>query len=347
MRALLQIRMPPDDSASWGPPRMADTATPPRTRSRIPPPRPFNGSGPPGRGRRWSQEPHHRRRRALAVLAILLLTVIVVLVAGSGGGGSAPAPVHGGGLLTRIQTLAGNGPTSFAAVETAAENAAINRTLAYTPYVRVAGSQHRELALTFDDGPGPYTEQVVSILTQMSVPATFFEVGLGERYFSAGTRDIVDHRFAIGDHTYSHAPMSQLSPSDQRAQLLGGARAIGRYGAPFPRLFRPPYGLWNGETIALLRSYRMLMILWTVDTSDYRLPGTDSIINTVVSGAQPGAIFLLHDAGGNRAETVAALPKIIESLRARGYKFVTVPKLLLDNPPPANQQISSVSGSGG
>jgi peptidoglycan/xylan/chitin deacetylase (PgdA/CDA1 family) len=91
----------------------------------------------------------------------------------------------------------------------------------------------------------------------------------------------------------------------------------------------------------------MLMVLWTVDTEDWRLPGSDSIINTVVGGAKPGVIFLMHDAGGNRAETIAALPKIITDLRARGYKLVTVPKLILDNPPPANQDISSLNGAGG
>ncbi len=67
------------------------------------------------------------------------------------------------------------------------------------------------------------------------------------------------------------------------------------------------------------------MVLWTVDTEDWRLPGSDSIVNAVVGGAKPGAIFLMHDAGGDRAETIAALPKIITDLRARGYKLVTVP----------------------
>jgi peptidoglycan/xylan/chitin deacetylase (PgdA/CDA1 family) len=283
----------------------------------------------------------------LAALAILLLFVMVLIVAGSGGGGLHPVPVRSAGLFGRIQTLAGTGPTSFAGVETASENAAIDRTLAYTPVIRVAGSQHREIALTFDDGPGPYTQQLVSVLNQLNVPATFFEVGAGERYFSAGTRDIVVRGYALGDHTWSHAPMSQLSPADQRSQLVREAREITGFGAPYPRLFRPPYGLWNKDTLALLKQYRMLMVLWTVDTSDYRLPGIDSIINTVVGGAKPGAIFLMHDAGGNRAETVAALPKIIADLRARGYTFVTAPKLILDNPPPANQEISSISGSGG
>ena len=73
--------------------------------------------------------------------------------------------------------------------------------------------------------------------------------------------------------------MSKLSPAKQRAQLLEQASAIERYGAPFPRLFRPPYGLWNATTLALLHQYRMLMVLWTVDTNDYRRPGVHAIVD--------------------------------------------------------------------
>jgi len=86
------------------------------------------------------------------------------------------------------------------------------------------------------------------------------------------------------------------------------------------------------------------MVLWTVDTNDYQLPGVAAIVHSAVSGAQPGAIILMHDAGGNRTETVEALPLIISALRAKGYKLVTVPKLLLDNPAPRNQDISGLSG---
>ena len=122
---------------------------------------------------------------------------------------------------------------------------------------------------------------------------------------------------------------------------------IQHYGAPFPRLFRPPYGLWDSTTLALLHRYRMLMVLWTIDTGDYRRPGVQAIVDAAVSGVKPGAIILLHDAGGERSQTVAALPKIITELRGRGYRFATVPQLLVDNPPPRNQQIYSVRGSGG
>jgi peptidoglycan/xylan/chitin deacetylase (PgdA/CDA1 family) len=171
------------------------------------------------------------------------------------------------------------------------------------------------------------------------VPATFFAVGVLERYFHASTQAEVAADFPIGDHTQAHAPMSRLSVADQRRQLLQDISSIGQYGAPFPRLFRPPYGTWNAATLKLLRSYRMLMVLWTIDSADYKRLGVSEIVRTVVSKAQPGAIVLLHDAGGQREDTVLALPLIISALRARGYRLVTVPQLLLDNPAPVDQDL--------
>jgi len=290
--------------------------------------------------------PHHRRRRLIALGLAAAIALILGAVVGSGGGtakehGIAPAPL---GYFTRLRALAGSGTGSLGAAEQTAEDAAINRTLAYTPYVRIAGSQHREIALTFDDGPGPYTPQILAILKREKVPGTFFEIGVLETYFHASTSEIVARGYPIGDHTETHPPMSELSPAQQQSELLEQTSKIGDYGAPFPRLFRPPYGLWNSATLKLLKKYRMLMVLWTVDTNDYQLPGVAAIVHSAVSGAQPGAIILMHDAGGNRTETVEALPLIISALRAKGYKLVTVPKLLLDNPAPRNQDISGLSG---
>jgi peptidoglycan-N-acetylglucosamine deacetylase len=294
--------------------------------------------------------PHHRRRRWLAVAALVALVITAVVLIGGGGGGvhsSGVASPSREGFFDWIRELAGSAALAPAARETAAENAAINRTLAYTPYVRIAGSQHREIALTFDDGPGPYTPQVLSILERHGVPATFFEVGVLERYFYGSTSAIVADGDAIGDHTEGHAAMSRLSRAGQSRQLLADAAAIERRGARFPRLFRPPYGMWNRTTLALLHRYRMLMVLWTVDTGDYRRPGVKAIVRAALAGARPGAIILLHDAGGNRAQTVNALPRIIAGLRRRGYRLVTVPRLLLDNPAPRVQNIAAVIGTGG
>jgi peptidoglycan/xylan/chitin deacetylase (PgdA/CDA1 family) len=141
--------------------------------------------------------------------------------------------------------------------------------------------------------------------------------------------------------------MSHLSPGDQQSQLNEQIAATQRYGAPYPRMFRPPYGLWDDATLSILRKMRMLMVLWTVDTNDYQEPGVDAIVRAAVTGARPGAIILMHDAGGNRSETLAALPIIIRQLEARGYKLVTVPQLVKDNPPPSDQQVSGLQGSGG
>ena len=293
----------------------------------------------------------HRRRRAVALAVVAVVSLLVGALVGvasrAGVAVGHAQPVTTSRYFARIKSLAGKGAASFAAGEARAEKAALNRTLAYTPYVRIAGAQHREVALTFDDGPGPYTPDIVRQLERLHAPATFFEVGVEERYFHAATAAIVARGYPIGDHTELHAAMSWLSRRDQRSELLQETKAIGAYGAPFPHIFRPPYGLWNATTLSLLRKYRMLMVLWSVDTSDYLKPGVGVIVQRALQGARPGAIILLHDAGGNRTETVAALPRIVRDLRARGYRLVTVPRLLLDNPAPHDQNVAALQGAGG
>ena len=296
--------------------------------------------------------PHHRRRRAIAGLlaaaAVALLAGLVVGAASSGSGAPVPKQaVLSNGYFRRIRTLASGGAGSFVVDEQGAENQAVTHTLSYTPFVRAAGTQHKEVALTFDDGPGPYTPDVLRVLVREHVPATFFEVGIEERYFHAATAEIVARGYPIGDHTESHSPMSQLKRKAQLAQLIEDSAAIGNYGAPFPRLFRPPYGMWNHTTLSLLRKYNMLMVLWSVDTDDYERPGANVIVQRALAGLEPGAIILLHDAGGDRSETVAALPRIIKAVRNRGYKLVTVPRLLLDNPAPKDQDVAGLVGAGG
>jgi peptidoglycan/xylan/chitin deacetylase (PgdA/CDA1 family) len=286
---------------------------------------------------------------------VLVAAAAAALVAGLAVGAATSgsrAPVRretvvSNGYFRRIKTLASGGAGSFVVDEQRAENQAITHTLSYTPFVRAAGAQHKEVALTFDDGPGPYTPDILRILVREHVPATFFEVGIEERYFHVATADIVARGYPIGDHTESHAPMSQLKRKAQLAQLIQDSSAVGNYGAPFPRMFRPPYGLWNHTTLALLRKYKMLMVLWSVDTDDYERPGVNVILNRTLAGLEPGAIILLHDAGGDRSQTVAALPLIIKALRKRGYKLVTVPRLLLDNPAPKDQDVAGLVGAGG
>jgi peptidoglycan/xylan/chitin deacetylase (PgdA/CDA1 family) len=141
----------------------------------------------------------------------------------------------------------------------------------------------------------------------------------------------------VADHTETHPFMSLLSPEAQRRQILDAAYAIHSAGAPYPTLWRPPYGAFNQETLGILHELRMVVVLWSVDTADYALPGAWRIERTALGGVRPGAIILMHDGGGNRSQTVAALPRVIVSLRRRGFRLVTVSQLLADDPPPHDQ----------
>ncbi len=210
--------------------------------------------------------------------------------------------------------------------------------VAALPYVAVAGRRGRELALTFDDGPGPYTLDVVRALHRMRAPATFFQVGATEHYFTvAEAAELRDPLFVIGDHTQRHRRLDRLSRPDQRAEIDDQAAVLRAEGVPQPTLFRPPYGAYDAATLALLHERGMTMVMWSVDSQDYLRPGVDAIVANVLNAAKPGAIVLLHDAGGDRSQTIDALPRIVAGLRERGYRLVTVPRLLRDAPPPLKQ----------
>jgi peptidoglycan/xylan/chitin deacetylase (PgdA/CDA1 family) len=237
---------------------------------------------------------------------------------------------------------AGNGahPSARHAIRRRHSDArAIDRVLRYTAFIAAGTPRRRVIALTFDDGPSPYTPEIVRILVRWYVPATFFVVGQQLRYFSAGVRDELRHGFEVGDHTENHAWLVRLGAAQQRAQVGAVAGQLQRLGGPAPRLFRPPYGVWNSTTLATLRRLHMLMVLWSIDPGDWRRPGTKAIVSDVLSHSKPGAIVILHDGGGDRNETAAALPAIIRGLRRRGYTLVSVPRLLALDPPGRRQRI--------
>jgi len=193
------------------------------------------------------------------------------------------------------------------------------------------------VALTFDDGPGPLTPRILSILQRTRTPATFFVVGRNVRAEPRMVAAEAHAGFVVGDHTETHPLLSQLSPAAQDAEITRAAEDIRRAGAPYPTLFRPPYGSFNRATIAALHARGLLMVLWSADTKDFSRPGVKQIAYTAISGGQPGAVILMHDGGADRSETAAALPRIITRLRERGYRLVTIPQLLADDPPPHGQ----------
>ncbi|HMI80257.1 MAG TPA: polysaccharide deacetylase family protein [Solirubrobacterales bacterium] len=180
----------------------------------------------------------------------------------------------------------------------------------------------RVIALTFDDGPSEYTDDFLAILREKDVHATFFEIGQEMPGREETMRQILAEGNEIGDHTMNHVEYPGYS------QIAGAAARIRAYTHFRPCLFRPPGGGVDSGVIATAGSLGMRTVNWDVDPRDWSNPGTGAIYANVVSHAQNGSIVVMHDGGGPRGETLAALPRIIDALRARGFRFATVSELL-------------------
>jgi peptidoglycan/xylan/chitin deacetylase (PgdA/CDA1 family) len=286
----------------------------------------------------------YRRRRAIAGIVLLAAIALLITALNSGGGGHRQAASASDDASHRAAAVSLT-PAEREAQLKAAEEKAVDNVLSYTPAVTSGAGKGHELALTFDDGPGPYTQQLVTELNRLHVRATFFAIGEEERYFSEGTKLELRSGDVVGDHTETHPMMASLSAHEQREELVEQIARIELLGGPRPRLFRPPYGSFDATTFHLLHQLHLLMVLWSTDTSDYTLPGVGAIVQSALAGAHPGAIILMHDAGGDRSETIAALPAIVKGLRKKGLEPVTVPRLMLDDPPPRGQPLpTSLAG---
>jgi peptidoglycan-N-acetylglucosamine deacetylase len=284
---------------------------------------------------------HFRRRRAGVAIVLVAVLALTITAFGSRGAGhhTDRSSANGRQPAARHAATAPLTKAEQDALTHQAEEKAISRVRSYAPAVVQGGTQGNEVALTFDDGPGPYTQRLVNVLNALHVQATFFAIGEEERYFSAGTLLELRSGDIVGDHTETHPMMATLSVHDQREQLLEQIYRIQLLDGPTPRLFRPPYGSFNATTFRELHSLHLLMVLWSTDTRDYTLPGVQTIVQRALAGAHPGAIILMHDAGGDRSQTIAALPAIVSGLRKRGLRPVSIPRLLLDDPPPPGQPL--------
>ncbi len=191
------------------------------------------------------------------------------------------------------------------------------------------------VALTFDDGPGPFTRQTIDLLREHAMTATFFEVGklLGEVRFE-GLPRAAARLGAVGDHTWDHVSVVGMSRRELQAQVARTRRAVAKAAGERVFLFRPPLGQHDATVDAYLRSLGMLQVLWSLDSGDSEGPGPDRIFRTVRESLSPGDIVLLHE---NRGTTQRALPRILELIQARGYTTVTVPQLLALDPPTREQ----------
>jgi peptidoglycan/xylan/chitin deacetylase (PgdA/CDA1 family) len=180
----------------------------------------------------------------------------------------------------------------------------------------------RVVALTFDDGPSDYTPAFLQVLREEDVPGTFFEIGQEMPGREETMRQTLAEGNEIGDHTMNHVEYPGYS------QIAGAAARIEEYTHFKPCLFRPPGGAVDASVLATAGSLGMGTINWDVDPSDWTNPGSAAVYSRIVGAAQPSSIILMHDGGGDRSGTLAALPSIIDTLRARGYGFETVTELL-------------------
>ena len=184
------------------------------------------------------------------------------------------------------------------------------------------------VALTFDDGPWPTsTAQIVSALKAGNAQATFFELGsqIGSR--KALSQSVLAGGNIIGVHSWNHAIMVRRSASVNSADLAKCKKAVLAATGTKPHWFRPPYGSTNATLKKTAEKLGLRQVIWTVDTLDWKFRTRDSVVSRAMGPTHDGSIVLMHDGGGPRAATAAAVPIIIKKLRAKGFDFVTLDEM--------------------
>ena len=213
----------------------------------------------------------------------------------------------------------------------------LDRLAAYGKPIMCGGGTKPLVALTFDDGPGPYTRKVVGMLRRAGAKATFFIVakeivdwpGLADEPRDEATVG------AIGNHTYDHVDLVGITQEQLDHEIVASRELIEEHAGTSVDLFRPPYGHHDAVVDHAVRAQGMLQVLWTVDSEDGMTGATGPIVlHNVVTGLRPGAIVLMHE---NRGTTLHELPRILHAIRRKGLHTVTVPELLAADPPSASQ----------
>jgi len=187
------------------------------------------------------------------------------------------------------------------------------------------------VALTFDDGPTPgYAEAILAVLDSFNVKATFFVTGRETEANVEQARRLVEAGHELGNHSYSHSRMVLMAPSRVRDEIERTDRAIRSAGYTGSIHFRPPYGKKLFTLPWYLSRHQRKTIMWDVEPDSYAevARDADTLSAYVIEHVRPGSIVLLHVMFESRATSMAAVPAIIEGLKARGYRFVTVSELI-------------------
>lgn len=203
-----------------------------------------------------------------------------------------------------------------------------------TPPTPPSAVSEKVIGLTFDDGPWPDTPAFLKVLHDEGVRATFCMIGRQISPMIGIVHQVADAGMTLCNHTVDHNMYLDRASADVvRSDVQGGHDAITAALNKAPVLYRPPGGTLSPEVIAAAGRAGEQVIHWTIDSMDYRKLSADAITQRVVGLAKPGSIVLLHDGGGDRLQTLIALPRIIETLRAQGYAFAT-PDMIAPVAPP-------------
>ena len=187
----------------------------------------------------------------------------------------------------------------------------------------------KRIALTFDDGPHPrYTREILEILREYDVTATFFIIGVNAENYPDALREIAESGCEIGNHTYSHANLRQMNSEEIKKEIQKCEEVLQKSVGVHPVVFRPPEGIYSNEAEQIMTDLGYDIILWSIDTMDWAMNPAVQIEQLVMKETKGGDIILMHDyvSGGNT--TCKALRKMIPSLLSRGYEFVTVSQLI-------------------
>lgn len=181
-----------------------------------------------------------------------------------------------------------------------------------------------KVSLTFDDGPDPnYTPKVLDILDRYDVKATFFVIGTSVRLYPDLLQEIRDRGHVVAHHSVTHPSLDKVSPAKLEEEITLGTKLIDDVLDEKPTCLRPPYGARNSRVDERVRANGMEVLMWQVDTNDWRKPGAGAIESAGAS-ADSTEVVLMHDGGGERSQTVAALPGMIQKLKAKGLGFAPV-----------------------
>ena len=194
-----------------------------------------------------------------------------------------------------------------------------------------AGGISQKIALTFDDGPlKGKTDDILDVLDEYGVKATFFMVGSQAIYCSDTAKRVVIEGHEIGNHTFNHLSLCGLNSTQLESEIEKCENAIYESCGYIPSLFRPPEGVCNDGIIKTAGNKGYDVVMWSIDTKDWQGKSASEIAETVISNVTGGAVVLMHDGIFSKSYTADALKMFIPVLLEKGYEFVTVGELLAD-----------------